>query len=432
MFQGRYSDSQKGFMFLIRVRNMRNLYISILALFSFLQIVSCTKENDDVTKVSETKEVPVSFSFQAIGGLTTKAGETAPTYHYAREVSVDRVKLYVYKRASDAVYTNDEEGFSLDEGKGRVLTAVEQNGHDDNTTGQNTTQPHFVAQGTLQLESGYDYRITALGYSEAKGESELFKLNNGFFRTAEVELTETENYTTPELFWGNVVTIDNDSIFSYETATDPNMELSGWLYRGVAGVELTLSNVPENVQSIELMADSINIKSKARYYDDFLETYEMKKNTDHTHYLLGKWERGEDMQGIQECEIIGPNLFDICTSLSLRIKLDDNTEQYARLRIKEKEASSDDNVSGQSLGTKAIPGDGGNGTGIIPGGEETPEEPGNPDDPNKNPFTVCFKRNNYYQIEGDYEKLMTNELNITVIVNPNWDADVSLTLGEAQ
>lgn len=409
---------------------MRNLYISILALFSFLQIVSCTKENDDVTKVSETKEVPVSFSFQAVGGLTTKAGETAPTYHYAREVAVDRVKLYVYKRASDAVYTNDEEGFSLDEGKGRVLTAVEQNGHDDNMTGQ----PHFVAQGTLQLESGYDYRITALGYSEAKGESKLFKLNNGFFRTAEVELTDTE-YKTPELFWGNVVTIDNDSIFSYETATDPNMELSGWLYRGVAGVELTLSNVPENVQSIELMADSINIKSKARYYDDFLETYEMKKNTDHTHYLLGKWDRG-DMKVVQKCKIIGPNLFDICTSLSLRIKLknDNGVESYqsARLRIKEKGASTDDNVSSQSLGTKAIPDDGGNGTGIIPGGEDTPENPENPDDPDKNPFTVCFKRNNYYQIEGDYEKLMTNELNITVIVNPNWDADISLTLGEAQ
>lgn len=408
---------------------MRNLYISIWVLFSFLQIVSCAKEDDDVTKVSETKEVPVSFSFQAVGALTTKAGETPPAYHYAREVAVDRVKLYVYKRASDAVYTNDEEGFSLDEGKGRVLTAVEQNGHDDdNMTGQNTTQPHFVARGTLQLESGYDYRITALGYSEVKGESGLFKLNNGFFRTAEVELTDTKNYTTPELFWGNVVTIDNDSIFSYETATDPDMELSGWLYRVVAGVELTLSNVPENVRSIELMADSINIKSKARYYDDFLETYDMRKNTDHTHYLLGKWERGDNTG--EPCNIIGPNLFDICTSLSLRIKLDDDTEQYARLRIKE--ASSDDNVSGQSLGTKAIPDDGGNGTGIIPGGEETPEDPENPDDPDKNPFTVCFKRNNYYKIEGDYEKLMTNELNITVIVNPNWDADVSLTLGEAQ
>ena len=76
---------------------MRNLYISIWVLFSFLQIVSCAKEDDDVTKVSETKEVPVSFSFQAVGALTTKAGETPPAYHYAREVAVDRVKLYVYK-----------------------------------------------------------------------------------------------------------------------------------------------------------------------------------------------------------------------------------------------------------------------------------------------------------------------------------------------
>lgn len=427
MFQGRHSDSQEGRMFLIRVRHMRNLYISIWVLFSFLQIVSCTKEDDDVTKVSETKEVPVSFSFQAVGGLTTKAGETPPAYHYAREVSVDRVKLYVYKRASDAVYTNDEEGFSLDEGKGRVLTAVEQNGHDDNMTDQKT-QPHFVARGTLQLESGYDYRITALGYSEAKGESKLFKLNNGFFRTAEVELTDTE-YKTPELFWGNVVTINNDSIFSYETATDPDMELSGWLYRVVAGVELTLSKVPENVQSIELMADSINIKSQARYYDDFLETYEMKKDYNHEHYLLGKWVRGNMQEG-RKCEIIGPNLFDICTSLSLRIKLDDDTEQYARLRIKE--VSSDEEVSGQSLGTKAIPGDGGNGTGIIPGGEETPEDPENPDDPNKNPFTVCFKRNNYYKISGDYDKLMTQQYTLRVTVNPNWDADISLSLDKAE
>lgn len=40
-------------------------------------------------------------------------------------------------------------------------------------------------------------------------------------------------------------------------------------------------------------------------------------------------------------------------------------------------------------------------------------------------------RNNYYTIEGDYNKLITQQYTLHVIVNPNWDQKVSLTLEEA-
>ena len=79
---------------------------------------------------------------------------------------------------------------------------------------------------------------------------------------------------------------------------------------------------------------------------------------------------------------------------------------------------------------RSIPGDAGNGTGIIPGGEETPVDPENPDS-GKNPFQICFKRNQYYKILGDYEKLTTMEYVLQVTVNPNWDGEDYLPLDKS-
>ena len=54
----------------------------------------------------------------------------------------------------------------------------------------------------------------------------------------------------------------------------------------------------------------------------------------------------------------------------------------------------------------------------------------NPDS-GKNPFQICFKRNQYYKILGDYEKLTTMEYVLQVTVNPNWDGDVYLPLDKS-
>ena len=93
----------------------------------------------------------------------------------------------------------------------------------------------------------------------------------------------------------------------------------------------------------------------------------------------------------------------------------------------------DESEVGEEEQTRSIPSDGGNGTGIIPEGEvidPTPEDPS--DDNEKNPYRVCFKRNNYYRIEGDYTQLRTFKYTLRVTVNPSWDMDVSLPLDKSE
>ena len=97
--------------------------------------------------------------------------------------------------------------------------------------------------------------------------------------------------------------------------------------------------------------------------------------------------------------------------------------EYARLRLKE-----------TGVKTKAVPPDDGPGIGIIPdsGDPENPN-PEDPEDPDPEaPYRVCFKRNNYYEISGDYNKLMTRQYTLRVTVNPYWDADVSLSLDKVE
>ncbi|MFR1956741.1 hypothetical protein [Phocaeicola coprophilus] len=72
----------------------------------------------------------------------------------------------------------------------------------------------------------------------------------------------------------------------------------------------------------------------------------------------------------------------------------------------------------------------GMGPGLSREVRETPVDPENPDS-GKNPFQICFKRNQYYKILGDYEKLTTMEYVLQVTVNPNWDGDVYLPLDKS-
>ena len=77
---------------------------------------------------------------------------------------------------------------------------------------------------------------------------------------------------------------------------------------------------------------------------------------------------------------------------------------------------------------RSLPGDGGNGTGIIPGNPDNPD-PGDPDNPDPDDaFRVCFLRNYSYRLRGDYEKLTTMSYVLQVSVNPNWEGDVNLPL----
>ncbi len=421
-------------------------------------LAACSDEADmPVPGEGESIKVPISFSLLDEGTLTTRADyKPSPDdgESYGDEVRknrvdmVDMVDVYVYHRAADGGYRSDIADFE----KGATYSfPVEDKGKD--------AWPRYEASGEIELSSSQEYRLTAVAYCKAEREEKPFSMTGDCLEHAEIQLTSFDNkflegennadlypeYNCPKLFFGTVVWgtpsnhtwVDADTIFTYNDAkNDKTRQLGGWLYRGVAGIELNLYNVPDEVQSIELLADTINTKVHARYYDDFLSAYSQEKDFNHYRFVLGEasentsfGEPYKDADGNEYKEgfrIIGPNLLTkICTSLTVRIKKTDNSYEYARLRLKE-----------TGISTKTIPVDEednpvGNGTGII-SGNDLPTNPEHPeeDDPMA-PFRVCYVRNNYYKIYGDYNKLLTEQYTLRVIVNPNWDQKVSLTLEEA-
>lgn len=389
--------------------------ISFLICWSFLTI-GCESEENLKKQGDDFVEVPLEFSLKSGGLLGKDTFKVNP-----RPIFVDRVKVYVYQRPLRKKYKTDLDGFQK---TGEVKLVA----HEMNSDG--IVQPRFKAFGKVPVKRGFEYRMTAVAYSEQLKEDALFGVENPFFADAEVVLKDAKEYTTPELFFGNVVYQDKDTIFRFENGIDEMKSLSGWLYRGVAGVELMLQHVAKEAKKIELLADSIYPRVKARVYDDFHTGYDMQKDGTSGHFVLDSWNRAVDkVESDGSIKLVGANLFEICTSLSLRITLagegGTDKQTVCRLRVVKK------NKPEASKQLYALPGDGGNGTGIIPGGEQTPEEPEKPET-ERNPYQICFKRNNYYRLTGDYEKLLSRDYAIQVVVNPNWDGDIYLPLDRTE
>ena len=361
-----------------------------------------------------------------------------------RKNTVNAVNIYVYNRDADGSYRDYTDGFTL----GSTYTLPVQKLDEDKW-------PRYVASGEIEMSSRKEYRINAVAYTKEELGKASFKLNGSLFRQAEIELNQRMNsndipdYYHPELFFGTVLFEDTDSIFTYERAKNNKAGLSGWLYRGVAGIELFLYNIPDNVKDIKLVASEINTKVHARWYDDFVSSYEKigQELIDGDSPVLGHGIIEKDENSKYEnkniCRIVGPNILtNICTILGIVIATEtesgDDTMKteysYARLRLKETSSVPavpyypEDN---EDITTKTVPDDDGLGTGIIPD-NDLPTDPEHPeeDDP-LYPFRVCFVRNNYYKIEGNFERLNQQKYTLRVIVNPNWDQKVSLTLEEA-
>ena len=372
---------------------------AIYILMYSLLLGACTAEEEVIEPViPETMEVPISFDLSMTGPATRAF---PPKEANVRDCYVDKVNVYVYSRPEDGNY-------------------VEGNKRDRFT---------YRSQVTLTAQK--------TGETGDKGEHEMFQRNGTYLANSYLELlpkveeTPTD-YQTPELFFGTVVydeTGERDTVFSYNDVKDTpagQTSLTGWLYRGVAGIEITLTNVPDSVKKIELLADTIYTKVGASHYDDFLHAYAPERELEYKRFVLGATvPEGEETD--KTIKIVGPNLLtNICTSLSLRIT-GANGQSFCRLRLRD--------TDGHDVPeTRSIPSGGGNGTGIILGGEETPEYPeeGGDGESEKNPYQVCFKRNNYYQISGNYDSLLTQKYVLRVTVNPNWDMDVSLPLDKSE
>ena len=407
---------------------------AIYILMYSLLLGACTAEEEVIEPViPETMEVPISFDLSMTGPATRAFDEPEISTENVRQTSVDRVNVYVYSRPDDETYPNDLAGFKR---HGGVVTLHAVKNNEGEVAGH--LPASYTASGVLSLSSGNEYRITAVAYSAEKEEGNLFVMKGDYLeQQAHIELTDGEQYKTPELFFGTVVHNYTDTIFHYDDVkNDPagQTSLTGWLYRGVAGIEITLTNVPESVTKIELLADTIYTKVGASHYDDFLHAYAPERELEYKRFVLGEAvPEGEETD--KTVKIVGPNLLtNICTSLSLRITSEDEegkeSVEACRLRLRDVDESE---VGEEEQQTRSIPSDGGNGTGIIPNGEvidPTPEDPS--DDNEKNPYRVCFKRNNYYRIEGDYTQLRTFKYTLRVTVNPNWDMDVSLPLDKSE
>ena len=385
---------------------------AIYILMYSLLLGACTAEEEVIEPViPETMEVPISFDLSMTGPATRAF---PPEEANVRECHVDRVNVYVYSRSEDGNYVegNKRDGFTY---RSQVtLTAQE-------TGGTGEGQPRYTASGVLSLSSGYDYYITAVAYSQKQGEDKLFKRgDNNYLMQSCLELIDFEQYKTPEFFFGTVVHNEQDTVFNYQDVkNDKQTSLTGWLYRGVAGIEITLTNVSDTVKKIELLADTIYTKVGASHYDDFLHAYAPEKELEYKRFVLGEAvPEGEETD--KTVKIVGPNLDEEGKE----------SVEACRLRLRDVDESE---VGEEEQQTRSIPSDGGNGTGIIPEGEvidPTPEDPS--DDNVKNPYRVCFKRNNYYRIEGDYTQLRTFKYTLRVTVNPNWDMDVSLPLDKSE
>ena len=276
---------------------------AIYILMYSLLLGACTAEEEVIEPViPETMEVPISFDLSMTGPATRAFDEPDISTEEVRQTSVDRVNVYVYSRPDDETYPNDLAGFKR---HGGVVTlhAVENN--DGGVAGH--LPANYTASGVLSLSSGNEYRITAVAYSAEKGEGDLFAMEGDYLeQQAHIELTDGVQYKTPELFFGTVVHNYTDTIFHYDDVkNDPagQTSLTGWLYRGVAGIEITLMNVPESVTKIELLADTIYTKVGASHYDDFLHAYAPEKELEYKRFVLGE---AKPKDG--EVKIVGPNL----------------------------------------------------------------------------------------------------------------------------
>lgn len=256
------------------------------------------------------------------------------------------------------------------------------------------------AKGNVKLSEGYEYRATAIGYSEEKKESSLFSFSGNDFGSALVRLTDEVQYTAPELFFGTVRYGGNfnepdagKTVFSYEK--NSGKELTGWLYRCVAGVELNLTQVPEDVTGIALLAETVNTSSKAGDYGDFHNASDPRRvpvGEELDKFRIMEWSRPAEGVAGPDVNMQGGNLLPVISRLTVRISRNNKVEAIP-LCMKNP----------------------GSGTGIIP-----------EDDPAQG--ILAFYRNHYYRIRGSFQELISQNALLSVTVNPDWEGDADLSL----
>ena len=395
-----------------------NKYTWLVGGLLCLSVVCGCQQSKDGQADSDngTWEMPVSFVVQSSSASAVSRGSGEnPAHANVRPLYTDRIQVNVYSRAKGSCDdADDKTGFTFL--KKVVLTCEVQDG----TSAYGSR--YAYASGVIDMDKAYEYRVTAIGYAEQRNEDDLFSFtDSGAFGDAAVSLTDATQYTTPELFFGTprygADMSDKDAgdvVFSYESGAIN--ALGGWLYRCVAGVELTLRDVPPEVKELVLLTDSVNTQCKSTCYDDFL-TPDGKQNVaegdEANKFVLDKWARPDDWMSVYEVEnatdsidvtMNKSNLLPVTSTLYVRITTQEDDEEpeviVVPLRMKNHVDSSG----------------------------STTADADNPDEELAKGVLVS-KRNHYYRVAGDYETLIVKKKPIAIFVNPNWDGDIDLILG---
>ncbi len=404
---------------------MGNKYMRFVGgLFCLTALSGCSQVDGmgDEADGGNTWAMPVSFVVQSSGSSSASSGSSwdngeNPPYANVRKLYTDRIQLNVYKRTKGGSYADDAEGFTFD--KKVVLTCA--------IPGGAYLYPHYryaYATGVVNMDKDYEYRVTAIGYAEQKNERTLFSFTeSGSFTDAEVSLTNTTQYTTPELFFGTprygADMTDKEAgtvVFSYESGAIN--ALGGWLYRCVAGMELTLMKVPPEVKALALLTNAVNTKCKSTCYADFLTPdgkQDVAEEEESTKFVLDTWERPDDWTTVYGVENETDSI-DVVMSESNLLPV--TSTLYVRITI-DKEGEADDEVMVVPLRMKKRTDS--NGDVITPDAVNTDDQLAE--------GTLVFERNHYYQVAGEYEKLITKKVPLVILINPNWDGDIDLTPG---
>lgn len=391
---------------------MRKKYMQLVGgwLGLLLAAGSCHTSEDFPEEMSEeTWQVPVSFVVQPGRSVpSTKGSGENPAIDNMRELYTDKVQVNLYRRPDGNTYGDNEEKFVLEQ---TVLLDCQPATAED---GNNRR----YARGTVYLQKGFEYRATAIAYAAQRDEQNYFRFSGNAFADAYVSLTDESQYKTPELFFGTLRyggsledKTAGEALFAF--SRNDGKALAGWLYRCVAGVELTLKGVPSEVREIALLSNTMSVGSQAMCYDDFLSPdRQVQAGDGEDKFAVMEWTRPEGDNTSSDVVLKGGNLLPVTTLLSVRVTKENGEVSVIPLRLQKKITEE----------TTPVYPDEGCGTGILP------DNDGNTDE-NLAQGKVRFLRNYYYRIGGDFDKLVTQNLTLVVTINPYWEGDADLSLG---
>ncbi len=175
----------------------------------------------------------------------------------------NQVQLLIFKNNSNGTYLYDSEDF---------ITSAYTEETTNGTVQLNGTQVSCqiitrIFRKKVKLAENETYRIMALAYeaADAQTTSPPYTLNlvAGITSFADTQLsitssTEVDNpKSAPELFFTNGCK-GNDDKTDITTTTAAN-GIKGTLYRVVGGFRMTITNIPEDIVSLRLMAERISV-----------------------------------------------------------------------------------------------------------------------------------------------------------------------------